>query len=117
MTGDTIDFNEFSDLKEFNIIVTTAEKIYALLKSWKENREISISIELILIDEVHILNEEKRGGMLEALVSRLKSISWLRNDLSKRNIRFIAVSGTIPNVDQIGNWLKSETQNDFKVFK
>lgn len=117
VTGDTTEFNDFSDLNEYNIIVTTAEKIYSMLRLWNENKQISISIELILIDEVHILNEEKRGAMLEALISRLKCISWLKNDLSMRNIRFIAISGTISNVDQIGNWLKSQTKNDFKIFK
>ena len=60
-------------------------------------------IALVLIDEVHLLNDP-RGAALEAVVSRIKMLS--RHDNMKSfplaNVRFIAVSANIPNIEDIG---------------
>ena len=55
------------------------------------------NVSLFLIDEVHILHE-KRGSSLEVIVSRMKSFD--------RSIRFVALSATVPNVDDVGWWLR-----------
>lgn len=80
-------------------------------------------VQLVLIDEVHLLHE-KRGATLEgnffrisfsmylAVVSRMKLIKkkeksnlryleWLLNYL----FRFIALSATIPNISDVAEWL------------
>jgi ATP-dependent DNA helicase HFM1/MER3 len=65
-----------------------------------------------LIDEVHILNEE-RGATVEAVVSRLKLLFNIgvtgRNegniDKNSLGLRFIAVSATLPNINDIAEWL------------
>lgn len=63
-------------------------------------------IALLLIDEVHLLNDQ-RGAALEAIVSRIKMLA--RNPEMKSTtlacIRFIAVSATIPNICDLGNFL------------
>lgn len=60
-------------------------------------------IALLLIDEVHLLND-LRGAALEAIVSRLKMLS--RNPEMKlsplASIRFLAISATIPNIEDLG---------------
>lgn len=48
------------------------------------------------IDEVHIL-KETRGATLEAVVSRMKSV--------ESNVRYIALSATVPNSEDIAQWL------------
>lgn len=48
------------------------------------------------IDEVHLLAEE-RGSTLEVVVARMK-----RN---ANTTRFIAVSATVPNIEDVGVWL------------
>ena len=48
------------------------------------------------IDEVHLLAEE-RGAVLEVIVSRMKNM--------REDIRFIAVSATVPNIDDVGEWI------------
>lgn len=53
-----------------------------------------------------MLNEEKRGPTLEAVVCRMKLAQ--STDQNSVNIRFIAVSATIPNVDDITEWLSSD---------
>lgn len=60
-------------------------------------------IALVLIDEVHLLNDP-RGAALEAIVSRIKMLA--RNPEMKLSplarVRFLAVSATIPNIDDLG---------------
>lgn len=70
-------------------------------------------ISLLLIDEVHLLNDP-RGAAVEAIVSRIKIVSG--NPKMKSNplaqVRFLAVSATIPNIEDLGNfyvnWLLQE---------
>lgn len=61
-------------------------------------------ISLVLIDEVHLLNDP-RGAALEAIVSRIKMIgrSSQMETSPVAHVRFLAVSATIPNIDDLGN--------------
>merc|ERR1711991_65725 len=52
------------------------------------------------IDEIHLLNEE-RGNCLEALVTRMKL-------LIGRSVRIVSASATIPNIDDVANWLHAK---------
>ena len=45
-----------------------------------------------------MLNYEERGATLEAIVSRIMSLN--------AHVRIIAVSATIPNIDEVGEWLQ-----------
>lgn len=62
-------------------------------------------IALMLIDEVHLLNDP-RGAALEAIVSRTKMLSHIPDMRSTplADVRFIAVSATIPNIEDLGRW-------------
>jgi replicative superfamily II helicase len=40
----------------------------------KENKTMMRKVRLVMIDEVHLLNERGRGAVLEALVSRMKTV-------------------------------------------
>ncbi len=51
-----------------------------------------------MIDEIHMLNMEERGAILEAIVSRIMSINT--------KVRIMAVSATIPNIHEVAQWLK-----------
>eukprot|EP01080_Neovahlkampfia_damariscottae_P011936 gene11936-5337_t len=117
LTGDTVN----SNLKEFgdvDIILTTPEKWDSTTRKWKDYgfKTFISQIELILIDEVHILNEE-RGACLEAVISRMKTVC-LSSDMMgtpNSNLRIIALSATIPNIEDIGEWLNAPTEG-IKVF-
>lgn len=64
-----------------------------------------------MIDEVHLLNEPRRGATLEAVISRMKFIDNYLNSMQK--IRYIAISATIPNADDIAAWLGSATKTHY----
>lgn len=57
-----------------NIIITTPEKWDSLTRVWKDHVFLLGSINLLLIDEVHHLGED-RGATLEALVVRMRMLS------------------------------------------
>ncbi|CAH0691742.1 unnamed protein product [Spodoptera exigua] len=121
VTGDTdVDFTQ---LKPYKIIITTPEKWDMLTRRWRDHRCLVEVIKLFLIDEVHILNDETRGPVLEAVVSRMKTIEssaqsvhrieQLQKEIqgetasnkSAPRIRFVAVSATVSNPEDVATWL------------
>ena len=101
LTGDSAPGGDVGDIRNYNLILTTPEKWDALTRSWRDHYGLVGTIGLFMIDEVHLLNDPGRGPTLEAVVSRMKTISAGRG----REIRFIAVSATIPNVECVAEWL------------
>jgi ATP-dependent DNA helicase HFM1/MER3 len=83
-------------VRDATIIVTTPEKWDSMTRSWKDHAKLMKMVKLFLIDEVHMLREE-RGATLEAIVSRTKSAG--------SGVRFIALSATIPNAEDVAAWL------------
>ncbi|EED17429.1 DEAD/DEAH box DNA helicase (Mer3), putative [Talaromyces stipitatus ATCC 10500] len=95
LTGDT-DYAQSRLVQTASIIITTPEKWDSMTRRWRDHSKLMQLVKLFLIDEVHVLNET-RGAALEAVVSRMKSVG--------SNVRFIALSATIPNSEDIATWL------------
>lgn len=95
MTGDS-DITSLQHVQRADIIVTIPEKWDSMTRKWKDHEKLVRLIKLLLIDEVHILNKD-RGAALEVVVSRMKSIG--------SGTRFIALSATVPNSQDIATWL------------
>ncbi|ORZ02937.1 P-loop containing nucleoside triphosphate hydrolase protein, partial [Syncephalastrum racemosum] len=97
-TGDT-DYTTVDAISKCDLIVTTPEKWDSMTRRWKDNRHLVQMIKLFMIDEVHILNE-RRGAVLEACVSRMKNMA--------HQLRYMAVSATVPNLDDVAEWLNGK---------
>ena len=95
LTGDT-QHTQLKSVQNASIIITTPEKWDSVTRKWKDHAKLMRMVRLFLIDEVHILRDS-RGATLEAVVSRMKSIA--------SNVRFVALSATAPNSDDIAAWL------------
>jgi len=71
-----------------------------------------MQIGLVLLDEVHLLNESGRGSSLEAgCVCRIKAVAAFP-EMSKTpigSVRFVAVSATIPNINDVSRPLLSHS--------
>lgn len=81
-------------LEGYDIIVLTLEKLDSLTRlkpAWL--RKISV----VVVDEVHVIGEEKRGPRLEGAMARFMSFN--------PEARVIALSATISNVEEFGDWL------------
>ncbi|KAI8935423.1 hypothetical protein NX059_008001 [Plenodomus lindquistii] len=94
LTGDS-DATDLRNVQTANIIITTPEKWDSMTRKWKDHEKLMKLIKLFLIDEVHILKED-RGAVLE-VVSRTKSIA--------ADVRFVALSATVPNFHDVATWL------------
>ncbi|CAN9164917.1 unnamed protein product [Alternaria alternata] len=103
LTGDS-DAGDLRNVQSANIIITTPEKWDSMTRKWKDHEKLMRLIRVFLIDEVHILRED-RGATLEAVVSRMKSIGT--------DVRFVALSATVPNFNDIAAWLgKNASESD-----
>lgn len=121
LTGDSV-VSDLSDINAYNIIITTPEKWDSLTRKWNENKAAVQTIKLMLIDEIHMLNDGKRGASIEAIVARAKTFDTgaitvmtarhtgqpyddLAVEFAERRIRFITVSAGIANLDDVAQWI------------
>ncbi|XP_054021392.1 probable ATP-dependent DNA helicase HFM1 [Dryobates pubescens] len=108
LTGDTV-MDDLFEIHHAHIIITTPEKWDSMTRRWKDNSIVQL-VRLFLIDEVHVIKDESRGATLEVVVSRMKTVQSSLWRLSESHdtvppLRFIAVSATIPNAEDIAEWL------------
>ena len=92
-TGDYDSSDDY--LEMYDVIIVTAEKLDSLIRhkpSWI--REVSA----VVIDEVHMINDVKRGPVLEFVIVLLKEMV---------NARFVYLSATIGNPETLADWLKA----------
>ncbi|KAF2003593.1 ATP-dependent DNA helicase MER3 [Amniculicola lignicola CBS 123094] len=105
LTGDS-DSMDLKNVQTANIIVTTPEKWDSITRKWRDHERLMRLVKLFLIDEVHILKED-RGASLEAVVSRMKNIGT--------DLRFIALSATLPNFEDVATWLGRNSIEPFEA--
>jgi Lhr-like helicase len=106
LTGDT-DSPDALVLRDYDIIVATPEKWDAVTRRRKDLAKFMELIQLFLVstrsdladckvDEIHLINDH-RGPTLEVIIVRMKIIC--------PQVRIVAVSATIPNIDELGQWI------------
>ena len=80
------------------------EKWDSMTRRWRDNKALVQMVRLFLIDEVHQLNDETRGATMEAIVSRMKTVTASVADRHDNwLLRFVAVSATIPNITDVSH--------------
>ncbi|GKY92454.1 hypothetical protein MPSEU_000215900 [Mayamaea pseudoterrestris] len=126
VTGDGDPSDAFRDLVSAHVVLTTPEKWDSLTRRWTENFVLFSSFKLILVDEVHLLADESRGWTLESILCRMKTIqraaakshlddmfvassSYQQTSPEAINsvMRCVAVSATLPNIDEIAEFLNA----------
>lgn len=103
LTGDTDE--QLGRLSAAHVIVATPEKWDSISRRARF-RSVSSRIGLLLLDEVHAVNLTNRGPILEVVVARLQLCARIRSAAAfPGGLRIVAVSATIPNIQDIGVWL------------
>ncbi len=90
-----------SHLSDSGIIICTAEKLDSLIRHsvpWLG------MVAVVIIDEIHLLNDAGRGPVLEILITLLRQL------LPKA--QFVGLSATIGNPNELAAWLGAEPVND-----
>jgi helicase len=95
----TSERSEFDDrLLDFDIIIATYEKLYALLI---RDKSLLGQIGVVIIDEIQNIGDESRGPTLEILITFLIHLS------KSNGPQVIALSATVPNPEDLGTWLNA----------
>lgn len=91
--------------EQADILVMTPEKVDSATRNHDSRRYAFITdIDLCVVDEVHLLDSPRRGPTLEVTVSRLRTLTAPR---------MIALSATMPNIDQVAAWLDVPAEGRF----
>lgn len=89
------------EINDTQIIVTTPEKWDVVTRKPTGEGELASKVKLLIIDEVHLLNEE-RGAVIETIVARtLRQV-----ESSQSLIRIVGLSATLPNYIDVSDFLR-----------
>jgi len=89
-----------------DILVMTPEKADSATRKHESARYSFVTdVDTVVVDEVHLLDSETRGGVLEVVVSRLRRLT---------DPRLVALSATMPNIDDVAAWLDAPPEATFE---
>ncbi|KAF8076263.1 Sec63 Brl domain-containing protein [Lyophyllum atratum] len=91
-----------AEIAQTQIIVTTPEKWDVVTRKPTGEGELASSLKLLIIDEVHLLNEE-RGAVIETIVAR--TLRQASVESSQSMIRIVGLSATLPNYMDVAEFL------------
>ncbi len=95
-TGDLDSPSKYLD--RYNVLIATAEKVDSLLRA--KSTWLIDALTLMVLDEIHFIDDESRGPTLEILTTRVKQL--------KPDIQILGLSATIGNALEVAGWLKAE---------
>ena len=100
-------FSKLDELSimEAQVIIATPEKAKALFRA---NNDIINNVTLTILDEGHLLGEDKRLVMTEIFNEEL------RCHMKQNKGRFLLLSAVLPNAEDLAQWL---TDNNEAIFK
>lgn len=84
-------------LSIYDLIITTSEKLDSLIRhkaNWLKQ------VKLLIVDEIHLLNDPARGPTLEFVITLMRHLI--------KNLQIIALSATIGNPEELASWLNAE---------
>lgn len=94
-------------LNDYDIIICTTEKLDSLIRhgvNWINETS------LLIVDEVHLINDPSRGPTLEILITLLRELT--------PRAQIFALSATIRNAKEIADWINANLLlSDFRPVK
>ncbi|KAG5680137.1 hypothetical protein PVAND_009662 [Polypedilum vanderplanki] len=86
-----------------NLVICTIEKANSIVNRLLEQDKLN-DLGLIVIDEIHLISDSSRGYILELLLTKVLFMCQKYN----HKVQLVGMSATLPNVDLLCKWLKSE---------
>jgi len=88
-----------------DVLVMTPEKADSATRKHDSRRYSFVEdVDCCIIDEVHLLDSDERGSVLEVTISRLRRLC---------DPRVVALSATMPNADDVAAWLDAPPETTF----
>jgi len=98
------------EIQRTQIIVTTPEKWDVVTRKSTGDTELAQKVRLLIVDEVHILHEE-RGAVIESIIARtLRQV-----ETTQSLIRIVGLSATLPNYLDVADFLRFPTSRRCEV--
>ncbi len=88
-----------SSPRKERLLLFTPEKLAAFLSSWKRHLTWLSEINVLVIDEIHLLADPIRGPALESLIGRIERINPF--------VQIVGLSATLPNAQAVATWLNA----------
>ena len=88
-------------LAEYDLIITVSEKLDSLLRHhcpWLK------FVNVVIVDEIHLLNDPSRGPTLEVVITLLRMLI--------KEVQLIGLSATIGNPTELASWLNAQLVED-----
>ncbi|EFO24873.1 hypothetical protein LOAG_03612 [Loa loa] len=92
--------SQTSPFQAWDASICTIEKANSLLNRMIDEKTI-FDIGVLVIDEFHMLFDGNRGPLVEHIVGKVLYIS-------RHRIQIIGLSATLPNLDELADWLNAE---------
>ncbi|GGR17169.1 DEAD/DEAH box helicase [Deinococcus ruber] len=83
--------------QEANILLMTPERLDLCTRSWRRHNRWLARVDLVIVDEVHLMQDKHRGARLDAGLTRLRAVAPL--------IRLLAMSATVGEPQTLAAWL------------
>jgi len=97
--GATINLSDFELIELSHIIIATPEKAKALIRG---GSGIETEIQLIIVDEGHLLGADKRNIRNEMFLTHIKEYA------SRKQIRILLMSAVLPNAAELAEWIADD---------
>ena len=100
---------------DIDVAVCTIERANIIVNQLLEEGKFE-QLKMVVIDEVHMLSDPKRGFLLELLLCKILYISKSREidtnieqdeDIVNENVQVVAMSATLPNISDLSSWLNA----------
>lgn len=103
-TGDTPQSKRQRQRKKPPHMLMTTPESLALLLSYEDAPEIFASLQCVILDELHAIEDNKRGDLLALGLSRLQALA--------PPVRRVGLSATVADPDRLRRWLSTTANAD-----
>lgn len=83
--------------KDARVLIMTPERLDACTRTWRSHWSWIPEVDLVVVDEIHLLGDAGRGARLEGAISRLRRLNPF--------CRFLGLSATLGNRGELADWL------------
>lgn len=80
-----------------DLLIMTPERLDSCTRNWRNNLSWLSQVDLIVVDEFHLLGDDHRGGRLEGTLLRAMRVNPFA--------RLLCLSATLGNLPELSDWL------------
>lgn len=96
-TGDYANRSYPVPYQDAQLLVMTPERLDACTRNWRSHWHWIPEVDLVVVDELHLLGEPRRGARLEGALLRLMRLNPF--------VRVLGLSATLGNREELADWL------------